>query len=1054
MSKNITLRLDQVVSDEKSGQGQSQPHEIMAPSVQANLVDLESFRLLAEAIPNLAWIAHPDGANFWYNKRWWDYTGTTPLDMEGWGWTVVYDPSVLPHVIEKWQSCLKDGIPFEMEFPLRGADGTFRWFLTRVMPVRDSSQKIINWFGTGTDIQLQKAAIVKAAVAENKLAQFLSSVPMILWATDKDGVVTLSEGKGLATLGLKPGETVGWDMLNSADRGVESVDWVKRALAGESFKAITHFGDRVVETSYEPLFDQQGAPDGMVAISNDITEKTKMETALQESKRHITDLAARLEAVLKNAPVALTEIDSDGIYTYSDGRYLTSLGLKPGVLVGQSCFQRHQDQPERLSALRRSFQGETVNTEVQNGENWVMTVTTPLRIENGVVKSLVALSIDITEQRRAEKSIATSEAKFKKVCESKMFGMLFWDKNGAITDANSAFLEMIGYTKDELAQGKIDWKLLTPPEYAQADEKAVRETIAKGYCEPYEKEYVRKDGVRIPIIISGATINDESMEGGLAIVIDVSAKQNAEREKAESLLSERAAMHASRTKSQFLANMSHEIRTPINGVLGMVSLLLDTSLQGEQREFAEAVRASADSLLIVVNDILDFSKIEAGKLEFENIDFDLSKVLHNLKRSFSIQAEKKGLKFTVDCPQTIRRFYNGDSGRLMQILNNLLSNAIKFTSKGSVTLRVSEDEDRQLVRFEVIDTGMGIPTESLNRMFTAFSQADSSTSRRFGGTGLGLAISKHLVEQMKGSIGVTTEEDLGSTFFFTVILKPAEKPVEEAAGAVGTFKDLLSRPMRVLIAEDNVINQKIALRYLENMGLRADAVANGYEVLDAIRLISYDLVLMDCQMPEMDGLEATRKIRASQSMGQSNIPIIAMTANAMRGDRERCIEAGMNDYVSKPVAAPELFLVLRKWLTKLSAVPSQVVVDAALRPESQLIDMSKIDSLRGLNESGDDSLFREIATIYLDTIPKAIQTMKSNLQLGKFEKIVAEAHQMKSASGYLGAEQVEKLAAEIETVALLKGAVEPLLEALEASFLLSAKQLESLLSRGSGKQPD
>ena len=1031
----------------KKNVAQNPPENAVAFQVQETKVDLESFRMLAEAIPNLAWIAHPDGSHFWYNQRWWEYTATVPTDMEGWGWTVVHDPLVLPKVIEKWQICLKDGTPFEMEFPLRGADGNFRWFLTRVMPVRDSANKIINWFGTGTDIHLQKLAIEKAALAEKRLSQLLASVPMILWATDKSGVVTLSEGRGLASIGLKPGETVGWDMMNSPEVPKESVQWIRRALSGESFDAITQFGEQLVETHYEPLLDENGSPEGMVAISNDITDKKKLEESLVQSEQTARDLATRLQAVLQNAPIALTEINSEGIYSFSDGRYLSNLGIKPGELVGQSCFDRHKSSPESLETLRRSFAGETVNSEVQNGDNWVWTMTTPLLVENGIVKSIVALSVDITGQRLAEKSIQTSELKFKKVCESKMFGMFFWDKTGAITDANNAFLEMIGYTRSELDSGLIDWKSITPPEYVKLDALAVNQTIAQGYCEPYEKEYFRKDGTRVAIIISGATIHDEAIEGGLALIIDISAKKKAEREKAESILNERAAVHASQTKSQFLANMSHEIRTPINGVLGMISLLLDTPLQAEQWEYANAARVSADSLLTVINDILDFSKIEAGKLEFENVDFDLFKVLHNVERAFLYQTEKKGLKLVFDCPQTLPRFYNGDSGRLRQILNNLLSNAIKFTTKGQITVKVRDELQSQAIRIEVSDTGMGIPANALDRMFKAFSQADSSTSRRFGGTGLGLSISKNLVEQMNGKIGVETRENIGSTFWFTVKLNRAKNPVKDLSGGIGSFEGMSARPMRVLIAEDNTINQKIALRYLEKMGLRADVVANGLEVLDALRAIPYDLILMDCQMPEMDGLEATRIIRSSESLQRQNIPIIAMTANAIKGDREKCLEAGMNDYVSKPVAPSELFLMLQKWLIGTNKIQNKDFVEYAQVQSSPLVDLSVIDELRKLGDIDDDTLLNELVSLYLTSVPISISKMVDALQSERFDVIASEAHQMKSASANLGAQRMAELAAGIETAAFTKQGVGPLLKAFETAYHLTRNLLEDLSAR-------
>ncbi len=880
--------------------------ELMSNAVKSSFlgmaVDLESFRMLAEAIPNLAWIAHPDGSNFWYNKRWWDYTGTVPQELEGWGWTIVHDPKVLPQVLETWKECVEKGLPFEMELPLRGSDGNFRWFLARVMPVRDSNQQIINWFGTATDIHAQKRAIEKADQAEKKLARFLSSIPMILWATDKNGIVTLSEGKGLASLGLTPGQTVGWDMLNAPEVAQESVQWVKRALLGESFEVITHFDGRIVESHYEPLLDEKGRPDGMVAIANDVTEQKKLEASLQKSQQTAKDLARRLQAVLKNAPIALSEINSEGVYTFSDGLYLSKVGMKPGELVGQSCFDPQLDCPERMEVLRRSFAGETITTEVRNGDNWVLSSTMPMEGEDGRIQSIVALVVDVTAQKNAEKSNLTSETKFRKVCESKLFGMLFWDKTGAITNTNDSFLEMIGYSREELSSGALDWKKLTPLEYAEMDANAVQETIVHGHCEPYEKEFVRKDGSRVPVIISGATIQDDAEAGGIALILDISSKKKAEEEKALSILSERAALEASEAKSQFLANMSHEIRTPINGVMGLSTLLLESVKTPEQKEYAENILRCAETLLTLVNDILDLSKAEAGKIDLELIDFDVEEILVDVERTLSFAAEKKGLSFKRSIKQGTPNRLQGDPTRLRQVLMNLVNNAIKFTPEGDISVEVdceSIQESEVSLRMRVTDTGIGIPAEALHRMFKAFSQADASTTRKFGGTGLGLSICKHLVTLMGGEIGVENGEDKGSTFWFKVPLKKSLK--SETSVQIAPPAKMAVQRLRILLAEDNSVNQLIATKMLQKIGHTVVAAANGNEVIDALRTAPYDLILMDCQMPEMDGYEATKIIRTSQTLGCHKIPIIAMTANAMSGDREKCLAVGMDAYVSKPI---------------------------------------------------------------------------------------------------------------------------------------------------------
>ncbi|HEV8112643.1 MAG TPA: ATP-binding protein [Planctomycetota bacterium] len=394
---------------------------------------------------------------------------------------------------------------------------------------------------------------------------------------------------------------------------------------------------------------------------------------------------------------------------------------------------------------------------------------------------------------------------------------------------------------------------------------------------------------------------------------------------------------ASRAKSEFLAMMSHEIRTPMNGVIGMADLLLDAGLNAEQKDLAETVRASAESLLLVVNDILDYSKVDAKRMRLDLVPVELRSVVHESFNMLRSEAQKKGLEFAFHFDDAVPNGVRADPLRIRQVLINLLNNSIKFTTRGSVILHVTLDrrqEDRVAVRFSVKDTGIGISGTALNRLFKPFSQADSSMSRRYGGTGLGLAICKHLAELMGGEIGVESQEGKGSIFWFTAQMALCAHEIESAPAQEGVRPALPSNrpppqettdsvrtprgvPARLLLVEDNPVNQRLALKMLTKRGYLVDVAANGAEALPMVTANAYDLVLMDCQMPEMDGFETTRKIRAAEVGTAKHLPIVAMTANALQGDRERCISAGMDEYLAKPVRPDVLYQMIEAVMTSL-----------------------------------------------------------------------------------------------------------------------------------------
>jgi signal transduction histidine kinase/CheY-like chemotaxis protein len=438
------------------------------------------------------------------------------------------------------------------------------------------------------------------------------------------------------------------------------------------------------------------------------------------------------------------------------------------------------------------------------------------------------------------------------------------------------------------------------------------------------------------------TVAPEDAVGGsdeiaaLDRTLHVMSQRIAEREDGLRLAIARAEA-ASHAKSDFVATMSHEIRTPMNGVIGTTELLLDTPLTPQQREYADTIRSSGETLLAVINEILDFSKIEAGRLELERAEVALVPLVESVKALLAPQARAKRIDLISTVDPSVPPVVIGDALRLRQILTNLVGNAVKFTESGSVTILVTGEQsagEAAHVTFTVRDTGIGIGVDAQRRLFEPFRQADMSTTRRFGGTGLGLAISKQLVTLMKGQIGVQSAAGAGSSFFFTIPFKPAgQSQLSEALGdavhapgravePVTPAADVVTRTERVLVVEDNQVNQRLAVKQLQRLGFTADTVSNGREAVDAQAREPYALIFMDVQMPVMDGFEASAAIRRAEIRTRRRVPIVAMTANALKEDREACLAAGMDDYLSKPVSLGALRTILARWLPEVTtAVP-------------------------------------------------------------------------------------------------------------------------------------
>lgn len=772
-----------------------------------------------------------------------------------------------------------------------------------------------------------------------------------------------------------------------------------------------------------------------------------------------------ITAVLETCGALVIVFDVAGRIVYSNRACERLMGYSNEELAGRIFFDVLVSPDGREQSRRRLEQGFSGAATAFENE-WITKSGDRRRISfsnlpmlnaEGSVEYYIATGIDITDRYRADEELLRSETQFRSIWEASCEPMFLTDRRATILKVNAAFTSLV--SADVAALEGIHLTDLFVPEQREELRECHRACLTSPVREHiFERElrFLQRDSGFFEISITRVEIPGQPAQM-LCILRDISeqkrnagevarAKEAAEAANRELISANRSLEETGRlaremadraealsaAKSDFLANMTHEVRTPLNGILGMTGLALETSLQPDQREYLELVKSSAEALLSLVNDVLDFSKYEAGKLGLDCVEFSLRGLLREVLRPLALRASVSGLQFESGVDDLVPDRLIGDALRIGQVLRNLVGNAIKFTNDGKVAVRVhaeSIEGSRVTLSFSIADTGIGIPPEMHRVIFEPFTQADGSTTRRYGGTGLGLSISSGLVELMDGKIWVESDLGKGSTFHFTITL---ELPVEEASQQLGrpaVQRESPKRSLRILVAEDNSVNQRLAARLLEREGHSVTIAGSGHEAVDLFEQRPFDLILMDVQMPGLDGLQATSSIREKERATGGHVPIAAMTAQASESDRLRCLESGMDAYVTKPVHVPELLKIVES-LGAGGKIMNTELDDAGGPVETQL---RQLDASLALSRVGGDvDLLKEVIELFLDDYPSTFEKIKTAVAGSDATALEHHAHSLKGSVSTFGANRAFEAAFELEK----KGRAKDLRGAQEGVFQL------------------
>ncbi len=811
------------------------------------------------------------------------------------------------------------------------------------------------------------------------------------------------------------------------------------------------------------ILDWTCAPDpetGMIyAVAKDFTDQVELESNLIKAN-------ALNNAVLDSANFSIISTDPNGIIMTFNKTAEELLGYSAAELIGKSTPQPFHDKNEvvrRTEELNRelklniqpgfeTFVAKTKQTGLPHELEWtyirkdgsrfpVLLSITSLYNENKEITGFLGIAHDITEEKRKNQEIN----KLSLVAKNTENGVLISNTDGIVEWANDGFTRITGYTIEEII-GKTPSSLMLGPN-------SNMETIAYARKKQEEKEpyYIEilnyhKSGRPFWISIVNTPVKEENELIGkhIEIVNDITEKKKTEFRLVHA---KNMAEQSAKVKEQFLANMSHEIRTPMNSIIGFTELLMRSKLNSDQQDSVSAIRQAGENLTVIINDILDFSKIEAGKLNIEQTLFSFPEVIKTVKSLFALKAKQKNVKLIFNIDHKIPEALIGDAVRLDQVLINLVSNAMKFTSKGWIEVSAelkSIAEKRCIVQFKVEDTGIGIPKDKLDMVFHSFTQASSDTTRKYGGTGLGLTIVDQLVKLMGGTLNLKSNEGTGTLFSFTLEFeKGSEEDIVLINKVIAPAEDVSLKGMKILLCEDNEMNQRLVDKIIRKQwNADLDIAPNGKAGFELFKKNDYSIILMDVQMPEMDGFETTRRIRNYRDKDKAQVPIMAMTADALVEERKKCFEAGMNDYLSKPFKQGEL---LHKILT-LTGNESKDHNHQENNSDS-FVNTQSLKELTG----GDDEFMVEMIEIYLRNTPLMLKEMKVSFKKLEFEKLKRTAHKIKSSFGMMGMNEPLQIADEIELVDekkcdqnLLKVKLERLAELVAGSEKELKRELKNL----------